>query len=284
MHIQEQIRSGRLRCVQSHEALRLEGGELRAGAQRYPMLGEVPIILKDSAAIAALLDANPEMEKEYFQPTFYQRLRKLLYKEYDSKAYRDAFDEFIRSRPPGDLVLEVGGGPTRGAPHLTNLNIGPFPNVDIVGDAHDLPYMDGAVDAVTHGAVIEHLRDPVTAVREMRRVLKPGGYLLSSIPFMQAYHGYPDHYQNFTLSGHKWLYESNGFNVVRVGVGHGPITALATLNARFALEYFPPVLNQVFGRLLQGVGIALRPLDRLLETRESAHFIASTTFVLARKE
>lgn len=286
MQIQEQIESGRLRCVHTHQALRLVNGELRSedGAHRYPLHGGVPIVLKDAAGIKALADANPAMEREYYHPGLYQKLREFLYKDSCSRHYRGTFDEYIRRRGAGDLVLQVGGGPLRNADHITNLNIGPYPNVDIVGDAHDLPYHDACVDAIVHEAVLEHLRDPIGAVREMRRVLKPGAPVLSAIPFMQAYHGYPDHYQNYTISGHRHLYESNGFKVLRAGVPNGPITALTALNARFAREYFPPVLNILCCRLIQAAGFCLLPLDRLLERRDNAHILASTTFVLAVRE
>jgi ubiquinone/menaquinone biosynthesis C-methylase UbiE len=45
----------------------------------------------------------------------------------------------------------------------------------VVGDAMDLPFPDGAFDHVHGSWIIEHVPDPVVALREVRRVLKPGG-------------------------------------------------------------------------------------------------------------
>ena len=60
-------------------------------------------------------------------------------------------------------------------PSLVNVNIGPFPNVDVVADAHHLPYADASVDAIFCEAVLEHLAQPHEAVKEMFRVLPARG-------------------------------------------------------------------------------------------------------------
>jgi ubiquinone/menaquinone biosynthesis C-methylase UbiE len=44
-----------------------------------------------------------------------------------------------------------------------------------VADVHRLPYADGSFDVVHAHQVIQHLADPVAALREMRRVTRPGG-------------------------------------------------------------------------------------------------------------
>lgn len=54
---------------------------------------------------------------------------------------------------------------------LTNL-------VPTQGDATDLPYEDASVDGVVLTAVLGEVPEPVAALREIRRVLKPGGRLV----------------------------------------------------------------------------------------------------------
>jgi SAM-dependent methyltransferase len=49
-------------------------------------------------------------------------------------------------------------------------------------DVQRLSYADGAFDLVTHTEVLEHVADDAAALRELRRVLKPGGLMLFTVP------------------------------------------------------------------------------------------------------
>jgi 2-polyprenyl-3-methyl-5-hydroxy-6-metoxy-1,4-benzoquinol methylase len=108
------------------------------------------------------------------------------------------FDELL----PGDLagleVLDAGCGTgwfsslahKRGA-RVTSLDLG-LPLLrettrkavvsPIMGDSLRLPFCDGAFDALVSSEMIEHTEDPALAVREMGRVLKPGGLLALTCP------------------------------------------------------------------------------------------------------
>jgi len=53
---------------------------------------------------------------------------------------------------------------------------------DVACDAHTLPFADGVFDSVVSNHVIPHLHDPVSALREMARVLRHGGTMAHVIP------------------------------------------------------------------------------------------------------
>jgi SAM-dependent methyltransferase len=55
-------------------------------------------------------------------------------------------------------------------------------SVDARADLTCLPFRDGAFDAVFASHVLEHIRDDVAALREVRRVLRPGGVALLPVP------------------------------------------------------------------------------------------------------
>jgi SAM-dependent methyltransferase len=165
-----------------------------------------------------------------------------------------------------------------------NLNVEFLPNVDVIADAHRLPFRPGSVSAVHCEAVLEHLEYPDVAVREMWRVLEPGGQVFAATPFLQAFHGYPSHYQNFTLVGHRRLFEREGFEVLDAGVCVGPTVALTDLAFEYVRGLGPG--NFVRRSLAWGVRLLLLPLrlaDRIAASHPDAHRIASTTFVHGRK-
>jgi len=68
---------------------------------------------------------------------------------------------------------------------------------DVVGDIHDMPFEDNSVPAIICMAVLEHVENPIKAMEEMYRVLKPGGRLLIYVPFLYYYHAFPGYYPDY---------------------------------------------------------------------------------------
>jgi len=185
----------------------------------------------------------------------------------------------------GKVVLGLGGGPFTVHARIINLNIAPYPNVAVVSDAHRLPFQDGSIDAVHCEAVFEHLRDPLDAAAELHRVMKPGALAYVCTPFMQGFHGYPSHFQNFTHVGHRRLFERAGFEVLECGTCVGPAWAVTDMVQGFILTYAPRLLRHVIaGAWLVFSSIFIRPLDRWLAASEKGVLLASTTYVLIRRK
>ena len=84
---------------------------------------------------------------------------------------------------------------------------------DVTGDAQHLPFADGAFDGVVCTEVVEHVRDPMLAVREIGRVCRQGALVYITAPMSWAIHYEPFDYFRFTNYGLASLLEQGGFTV-----------------------------------------------------------------------
>jgi SAM-dependent methyltransferase len=90
--------------------------------------------------------------------------------------------------------------------NVVNFEIVDYPTTDVLGIGERLPFKSNVFDAVFSLAVLEHVKNPFECAQEIIRVLKPGGTLYAVVPFLQPFHGYPDHYYNMTSSGLKNIF------------------------------------------------------------------------------
>ncbi len=125
---------------------------------------------------------------------------------------------------PNASVLDVGAGGRRVVDNVTAFDAVAMKGVDVVGDIHQMPFDDNSFDCVVCTGTLEHVADPWKAIREIRRVLKPGGIVHVDVPFMQAYHADPTDYWRFTIDGLCLL--CGDFTKLEAGVHIGPTCAV----------------------------------------------------------
>ncbi len=143
---------------------------------------------------------------------------------------------FIRKFKPDGIVLHAGSG-TRILPDpCLNVDLFPFPGVDVVADLEALPFKDGVFAAVTCDQVLEHVPSPHTVTREFIRVVRPGGLIHVASPFVFPWHPSPSDYTRWTLEGLASLFP--GCDIVEQGVMAGPCSALTALLAAFFATLF----------------------------------------------
>jgi SAM-dependent methyltransferase len=118
-----------------------------------------------------------------------------------------------RTLPAGSRVIDVGAGPCKyrslfqhcvytaqdfGGHRATHVGViaeeWSYGAIDLVCDASAMPVADGSFDAVLCTEVLEHVPEPAKVVRELGRILRPGGRLMLTAPLGSGLHQEPDHY------------------------------------------------------------------------------------------
>ena len=104
------------------------------------------------------------------------------------------------------------------------------PAAELLGPVEALPVEDASFDVVLCTQVLEHSDDPAQAVRELRRVTRPGGRVLASTHGVQVYHPSPADYWRWTHEGLRRLFEQNAeWASLSVTPAAGTASALAML-------------------------------------------------------
>ena len=179
-------------------------------------------------------------------------------------------------------ILDVGAGGRRVAPHVKTFDFVAGPNVDIVGDIHDMPIGDASYDCIICTGTLEHVADPWQAVREIHRVLRPGGVVHVDVPFIQGYHADPTDYWRFTIEGLRHL--CGAFDEMDSGVHIGPTCGLVWIAREWANSLRDDRI--VSNICLIAVALAtapLRYLDYFMTRSPRAHRVASAVYFRGRK-
>ena len=87
-------------------------------------------------------------------------------------------------------IINLGSGIKEIRKDVLNVDFYPFENVDILADICKLPFKDGSVDAAVNEFVLEHVKNPHEIVKEMHRVIKPGGLVYVAAPFVASFHSH----------------------------------------------------------------------------------------------
>lgn len=213
----------------------------------------------------------------------------------------------LRELPPGWRLLDAGAGeqPYRAnCAHLRYVSqdfarydgrgdgIGlqrkdwRMPSADIVSDITSISEPDNAFDAVLCTEVLEHVPDPVAALRELARLLRSGGVLILTAPFAHVTHFSPYfYYTGFSRNFYEYWLPRVGLEIVELTIHGNYFEVLAQellrLRHRTALEYGGRPVRWVHRKAL---GLLLRFLETLSQRdRGSETLMAYGVFVRARK-
>lgn len=129
-----------------------------------------------------------------------------------------------------------------------------YNHIDYVSDIKEIPVSDASFDAIICTEVLEHVPEPIDALRELSRILVPGGKLFLTAPLGSGLHQQPFHYYGgYSPHFYEKFLKEFGFEILEI----------------------KPV-----GGLLKHVGQELHRAGRVLEERAPDRLSAFKKFLL----
>ena len=215
-------------------------------------------------------------------------------------------EETLKKIPQGLTLLDAGAGESQFKKFCSHLNyiaqdFGQYhgggdvglqqtqwdnSKLNIVSDITTIPLPDHDVDAIMCTEVLEHIPDPIAAIKEFSRLVKPGGYLLITAPFASITHFAPYH---FATGFNRYFYEThlpaNGFTIEEMQLNGNFFEYIAQENRRIKLvakKYAAKKIN-IFEKII--IHLNLLILQQLSKRdKGSSELLCYGIHIFARKK
>jgi SAM-dependent methyltransferase len=198
--------------------------------------------------------------------------------------------------PKEAVVLDIGSGGSHGhyafvkqpqtlkQLRYIGLDLDVADGDNVRAEATQLPLKADSVDFVTCVSALEYIRYPQKVVEEAFRVLKPGGLIYLSAPFVFPFHPPPDDLFRFSFQGLRLL--AREFEEIKAGSNRGPASTFCHLSVHFFAILLSFNSRRVYGAWLYLFtwGLAwLKFLDRWIGRYSMASVMFGNAFFLGRK-
>jgi len=167
-------------------------------------------------------------------------------------------------------VLDLGCGDGRSIDYFRmknkdvtwfGLDIASSPEVDlrirkdgifVMYNGVNVPFASDVFDLIYSNQAFEHIQNPREVLKEVYRILKPGGFFIGSTSHLEPYHSRS--FWNYTPYGFSCLIEEAGLKTMEIRPGIDSLTLIMRsgfLNQKFT-RYFSrlSLLIQLFGKIL----------------------------------
>lgn len=115
-----------------------------------------------------------------------------------------------------------------------------YGQMNYVGDICSIPVEDGSFDVVLCTEVLEHVPEPIRAVNEFSRIVKPGGKLIMTAPLGSGLHQEPYHfYGGYTPHWYRRFLGDAGFGEIQIEPNGGFFSFYGQECMRFILALAP---------------------------------------------
>jgi SAM-dependent methyltransferase len=173
--------------------------------------------------------------------------------------------------------------------HLKQLDIKKFENVDIVVDAEIMSSVLGhnSYDYIVACKMLEHTPHPWKVIEEISKVLKPGGILYLSVPWIFPVHAEPYDFFRFSIFALKSLVKDAGLLEIECGSEESSHAAFHIFIKYYLCEIFSFNNSMVFYSLEYFFSWVLYPLEiiegLLGKRKRTVYYIDSGLYIIAQK-
>jgi SAM-dependent methyltransferase len=188
--------------------------------------------------------------------------------------------DFASKIPENALVLDAGAGiaPYRDLFRQARYESADFELVDkeyakstYVCDLSSIPVEDERFDFVIFNQTLEHVPEPCDVLRELNRVLKPGGRMICTAPLFYEEHEQPYDFYRYTQFAYRHMLAKTGFTIESIDWLEGYVGTVA-YQLKTAAKYlpikpgdvFPGALGFVLSPLFGGLKISFRVLAAIM--------------------
>jgi SAM-dependent methyltransferase len=175
------------------------------------------------------------------------------------------YQEFIKARSNSYLTLDIVEG------------------ADIVADAKAIPFDDGKFDTVLSFQMLEHVDEPSKVISEMFRILKTGGKVIVTAPFMVPVHSDPYDFRRFTKEGLAFELRRAGFKIIE-SESYGGL--FGTLLELFKFVFFSPYehhKNSIRMRIGRPILKYLGVMSSILDSKFSPNTVYTNVAIIGLK-
>ena len=179
-------------------------------------------------------------------------------------------------------VLDLGAGMAKykeiivkNAGNYVACDVKKTENINTVCDVANLVFPPESFDTVISTQVFEHVDNPFTVIREIKKVLKTGGKAIITAPFMFPFHADPKDHFRFSREGLEEIFKSAGFEIVDSGIYGGFFMVISEM---IHLSWFNPYKRKA-GWLIAAIEKVAKFFDKIFPSK----IIYANAFVVAKK-
>lgn len=198
---------------------KLDDTQVRFQNVEYPVINNAPVLFNEKESLFSIADIQQDVKKtqnsdfrdrRIFKNRIRQGLPKLAHDFGEDKRF-----EWLKELAGNGPVLIIGSGDKCEFYRnkfkeclVINSDVHNQFGVDVVFDAHHIPFKDNTFQLVFSSQVLEHTLQPWVVSKEISRVTKTGGFIHTEVPFCFPYHGQPYDFYRFTPGGLRLLFQS----------------------------------------------------------------------------